>query len=173
MDWSHDDLDRWSFRCVFRPQVQVLFLILILSTATLLGNEFSVGVFIHPALSRTHHERFLPAIQVFAGLFGKIMPFWMAATLLLHLILLGLTWHWSALPTVLLLSATLLWIAIIVFSLIGPVPINNRVKAWDTQKLPPDWQEQRRRWDRLNAIRVVMIALAFLALILSYKTLAA
>jgi hypothetical protein len=151
--------------------VQTLFLMLILSTATLLGNEFSVGVFIHPALSRADHERFLPAIQVLAALFGKIMPFWMAATVLLHLILLGLSWDWPAAHTVLLLAATLLWLAIIVFSLIGPVPINDQVKAWDTQKLPPDWQEQRRRWDRLNAIRVVMIALAFLALILSYKAL--
>ena len=151
--------------------MQTLFLMLILSTATLLGNEFSVGVFIHPALSRADHERFLPAIQVLAALFGKIMPFWMAATVLLHLILLGLSWDWPAAHTVLLLAATLLWLAIIVFSLIGPVPINDQVKAWDTQKLPPDWQEQRRRWDRLNAIRVVMIALAFLALILSYKAL--
>jgi drug/metabolite transporter (DMT)-like permease len=71
----------------------------------------------------------------------------------------------------LLLAATLLWVVIIVFSLFGPVPINDRVKTWDIQKLPPDWQEQRRRWDRLNAIRVVMIALAFLTLILSYKNL--
>jgi hypothetical protein len=94
----------------------------------------------------------------------------MPATLLLHLMLLGLTWHWPALATVLLLGATLLWVVIIVFSVVGPVPINNRVKAWEIQKLPPDWQEQRRRWDRLHAIRVVMIALAFLALVLSYKT---
>ena len=150
--------------------MQALFLVLILSTATLLGNEFSIGVFIHTALSRAHHEGFLPAIQVFAALFGKVMPFWMAATLLLHLILLGLTWHWPALATVLLLAATLLWLAIIVFSVVGPVPINNRVKAWDLQTLPPDWQAQRRRWDRLHAIRVVMIASAFLALVLSYKT---
>jgi hypothetical protein len=72
---------------------------------------------------------------------------------------------------VLLVAATLIWVAIILFSLVGPVPINDLVKAWDTQKLPPDWREQRRHWDRLNAIRVVMIALAFLALILSYKSL--
>jgi hypothetical protein len=152
--------------------MHLLFLVLILSTATLLGNEFSVGTFIHPALSRANHERFLPAIQVFATLFGKIMPFWMAATLLLHLILLALTWDWPGLHTVLLAAATLLWVAIIFFSLVGPVPINDRVKAWDIQKLPPDWQEQRGRWDRLNAIRVVMIASAFLALVLSYKTFA-
>ena len=152
--------------------MEVLFLILILSTGTLLGNEFSIGAFIHPALSRDGHERFLPALQVFARLFGKIMPFWMPATLLLHLILLIVTWRWPALSTVLLLLATLLWLAIIVFSLVGPVPINNRVKDWDLQNLPPDWRQQRLRWDQLNAIRVVMIATAFLTLVGSYRTLA-
>jgi MFS superfamily sulfate permease-like transporter len=151
-------------------QMEVLFLILILSTGTLLGNEFSIGAFIHPALSRDGSERFLPAIQVFARLFGKIMPFWMAATFLLHLVLLALTWRWPAPSTVLLFVATLLWLAIIVFSVAEPVPINNRVKAWDLQNLPPDWRQQRQRWDRLNAIRVVMIAIAFLALVGSYRT---
>jgi hypothetical protein len=29
-----------------------------------------------------------------------------------------------------LLVATLLWLIIIIFSVVGPVPINNRVKAW-------------------------------------------
>ena len=151
-------------------QMELLFLILILSTGALLGNEFSIGAFIHPALSREGHERFLPAIQVFARLFGKIMPFWMAATLLLHLILLVLTWRWPALSTVLLLFATLLWLAIIIFSLVGPVPINNRVTVWDLQNLPPDWRQQRQRWDQLHAIRVVIIAIAFLALVGSYGT---
>jgi hypothetical protein len=149
----------------------MLFLILVVSTGTLLGNEFSIGFLIHPALSRTDDERFLPAIQVFAKLFGKIMPFWMAATSLLHLVLLVVTWNWPAISTVLLLVATLLWLIIIIFSVVGPVPINNRVKAWDIQNLPSDWREQRRRWDQLNAIRVVMIVAAFLALVGSYRTL--
>jgi hypothetical protein len=151
--------------------VELLFLILILSTAALLGNEFSIGVFIHPALTRTDHERFLPAIQVFAALFGKVMPFWMAATLILHLALLGLSWHWPAASTVLLAVATLLWVVIIIFSVVGPVPINDRVKAWNPQQLPADWREQRRRWDRLHMARVILVALAFLALVLSYRTL--
>jgi hypothetical protein len=151
--------------------MDVLFLILIVSTGTMLGNEFSIGFLIHPALSRTEDERFLPAIQVFARLFGKIMPFWMVATLLLHLVLLVLNWSWPAISTVFLLVATLLWLIIIIFSLIGPVPINDRVKAWDIWNLPPDWREQRRRWDQLNAIRVIIIAAAFVALVASYKTL--
>jgi len=151
--------------------VELLFLVLILSTAALLGNEFSIGVFIHPALARTDHERFLPAIQVFAALFGKVMPLWMAATLILHLALLGLSWHWPAASTVLLAVATLLWVVIIIFSVVGPVPINDKVKAWNPQQLPADWREQRRRWDRLHVARVILIALAFLALVLSYRTL--
>ena len=151
--------------------LEVLFLILIVSTAALLGNEFSIGLFIHPALSRTDDERFLPAIQVFAKLFGQIMPVWMPATSLLHLVLLVISWSWPAISTVFLLCATLLWVIICIFSVIGPVPINNRVKAWDIRNLPADWRAQRQRWDQLNAIRVVMIVAAFVALVESYRTL--
>jgi len=135
--------------------MDVLFLILIVSTGAILGNEFSIGFLIHPALSGAEDERFLPAIQVLARLFGKIMPFWMVATSLLHLVLLVVTWNWPAISTVALLVATLLWLMIIIFSVVGPVPINNRVKAWDIRNLPADWRLQRRRWDHLNAIRVL------------------
>jgi hypothetical protein len=93
----------------------------------------------------------------------------MALTLLLHLLLLWLTWRWPAGNTVFLVSAVILWIIIVVFSVIGPVPINDRVKAWDIARLPDDWEAQRRRWDALNAIRVYLIGLAFVALLLSFK----
>jgi hypothetical protein len=149
--------------------VNALFIILIVSTALILGNEFSVGFFIHPSLARVDHRFFLPAIQVFARFFGQIMPIWMAGTLLLHLLLLWLTWQWPADHTVLLVSAVLLWIIVIVFSVIGPVPINDRVKGWDIAHLPADWEAQRRRWDKLNAIRVGFIGIAFVALFLSFK----
>ena len=151
--------------------MDVLFLILICSTALVLGNEFSIAVFIHPSLSRANHLNFLPAIQVFAKLFGKVMPFWMGGTGLAHLILLWITWRWPTAHSLWLLVAFLLWIAIALFSLLGPVPINNRVKSWDLTKLPPDWEDQRRRWDQLNAIRVVLIVIAFISLLLSYKSL--
>jgi hypothetical protein len=150
--------------------ISVFFLVLIVSTALLFGNEFSIGFFIHPSLARDDHRALLPAIQVFARFFGKIMPFWMSGTLLLHLILLWLTWHWPVSHTICLACAAVLWIIIIVFSVTGPVPINNRVKEWDLAHLPADWEEQRRRWDALNAVRVVLIGLAFLALLLAFKT---
>jgi hypothetical protein len=147
------------------------FLILIISTALLFGNEFSIGFFIHPSLAREDHQAFLPAIQVFARFFGKIMPIWMSSTLLLHLVLLLLTWRWPASHTVFLVSAVILWVIVIVFSVTGPVPINNRVKTWDIVRLPVDWEAQRRQWDGLNAIRVFLIGLAFAALLLSFRAL--
>jgi hypothetical protein len=151
--------------------ISAFFLILIISTALVFGNEFSVGFFIHPSLARVDHRAFLPAIQVFARFFGKIMPIWMPVTLILHLLLLWLTWRWPASHTMFLVCAAILWIIIIVFSLLGPVPINDRVKAWDIARLPDDWEAQRRRWDALNAIRVFLIGLAFVALLLSFKVL--
>lgn len=147
-----------------------LYLALIISTALLLGNEFSIGFFIHPSLARTDHRKFLPAIQVFARFFGKIMPFWMAATLIFHLLLLWLTWRWPASYTLYLVCAAALWMVIILFSVIGPVPINDRVKAWEIAHLPEDWEIQRRQWDTLNAIRVFFIGLAFVALLAAFKT---
>jgi hypothetical protein len=51
--------------------ISAFFLILIISTALVFGNEFSVGFFIHPSLARVDHRAFLPAIQVFARFFGK------------------------------------------------------------------------------------------------------
>ena len=131
--------------------ISALFLLLIISTALLFGNEFSVGFFIHPSLTRADHRAFLPAIQVFARFFGKVMPVWMALTLALHLFLLWLTWRWPASHTFFLISAVTVWIIIIVFSLVGPVPINDQVKAWELARLPEDWKAKRRRWDVQNA----------------------
>jgi Domain of unknown function (DUF1772) len=93
----------------------------------------------------------------------------MSATLLLHLLLLLLTWRWPASHTVFLVSAVILWVIVIVFSVTGPLPINNRVKTWDIVRLPVDWEDQRRQWDALNAIRVFLIGLAFVALLLSFR----
>jgi hypothetical protein len=148
----------------------LFFLLLIFSTALLFGNEFSVGFLIHPSLSRTDHRGLLPAIQVFARYFGKIMPFWMTGTSVFHFLLLWITWKWPAHHTVCLLCAAILWVIIIVFSVSGPVPINNQVKAWDPVHLPDNWEAERRRWDALNAIRVVLIGLAFLALLLAFRS---
>jgi hypothetical protein len=134
-----------------------------------MGNEFSVAFFIHPSLSKTNPERFIPAIQVFAKLFGRVMPFWMAGTLLLHLALAWAIWtsHHSA--GIFNLYAGLTWALIVVFSVVLPVPINNRVGLWNPSNLPPNWKTERKLWDTYNSIRVMMIGLAFVFLLVAYR----
>ena len=149
--------------------IDTAYIFLITSTALLMGNEFSIAFFIHPSLSKADHRRFIPAIQVFAKLFGKVMPFWMAGTLFLHL---GLAWamwishHEAGLFT---LYAAFVWAFIVIFSVVLPVPINNRIGLWNPADLPPNWESERRLWDVYNSARVAMIGLAFVLLVVAYR----
>jgi len=55
----------------------------------------------------------------------------------------------------------------VVFSLIGPVPINNRIMKWTPESLPIDWTAQERRWDLYHWIRTCGLIVAFASLVLS------
>ena len=90
------------------------------------GSEMNVAVFGHPTLNKQPLEVHIPVRASFAKLFGRIMPFWMAVSTLLNLLLLlpfeysnGFVWRIDAI-------AFTIQVAAVVFSLIGPVPINNR-----------------------------------------------
>jgi hypothetical protein len=55
----------------------------------------------------------------------------------------------------------------VLFSLIGPVPINNRIIKWTTQSLPEDWKAQENRWDLYHWLRTYGLIVAFAILIAS------
>lgn len=75
------------------------------------------------------------------------MPFWMAGSTLLNLLLLlpfaqlnPEAWRRAALASAIQALA-------IPFSLSGPVPINNRIINWTPPSLASDWKAQEHRWD--------------------------
>jgi hypothetical protein len=152
--------------------IEIAYIVLILSTALVMGNEFSLAFFIHPSLTRTDHKAFIPAIQVFAKLFGKVMPFWMTGTLAFHLALALATWSPHHITSLFTLSAAAIWIFVVVFSLIFPVPINNRVGQWNPSALPSNWEAERKLWDRYNTTRVFLIGVAFVLLLVAFGHLA-
>jgi uncharacterized membrane protein len=103
----------------------------------------------------------------FPALFGHVMPFWMAASTLLNVLLLlrfehldKAAWHFAAI-------ALTIQVCAVVFSLVGPVPINNRIAKWTPESLPKDWQVQERRWDLYHSLRTCGLVVAFAALVLS------
>ena len=133
------------------------------------GSELNVAAFAHPTLQRQPLEVHVPMRAAFAALFGRVMPFWMAGSTLLNLLLLlpfeHLTppaWHLAAV-------AFAIQVLAVVFSLIAPVPINNRIIKWTANSLPHDWEAQERRWDLYHWIRTCGLIVAFALLVVSTR----
>lgn len=140
-------------------------LIALLLLGTLTGNELAESAFVHPTLSRLTDEQHAASAQGLARVYGKYAPFWYAATLLA---LIALAWRTpSNEPGKPLFGASaVLMVAVLIFTLVGPVPINNRVSTWDLNDLPSNWKSERARWDLLHALRVAVLFVSLIALAL-------
>lgn len=147
-----------------------ILLALLLNSALLTGNEFTVAAFIHPSLSGDNHRSNLPAIQRFAHLYGAVMPVWMGVTTTLQIMVCSAAWFYSQPAFPWLCATALIWVTIIPYSLLFPVPLNNQVKEWDVKNLPSDWEEIRQRWDLYNWLRVMLLITAFLLLAIGFKS---
>jgi hypothetical protein len=53
------------------------------------------------------------------------------------------------------------------FSLAGPVPINNRIIKWTPGSLPSDWKAQEHRWNLYHWLRTCGLVVAFALLVFS------
>jgi len=100
----------------------------------------------------------------FARLFGHVMPFWMTGSTLLNLLLLLPFEHLNNSAWRLAAIAGALQVFAVLFSLAGPVPINNRIAKWTPQSLPGDWRAQEHRWDLYHWLRTCGLVVAFAVL---------
>jgi len=57
----------------------------------------------------------------------------------------------------------------VVFSLVAPVPINNRIAKWTPKSIPEDWNAQEHRWDLYHFVRTCGLVAAFAILSLSFS----
>ncbi len=131
------------------------------------GSELNVAAFAHPTLNRLPLESHILLRSAWARLFGRVMPFWMAGSTLLTLLLLLPVLHLSSAAWRLAAAAFAIQVLAVVFSLVGPVPINNRIAKWTAQSLPPDWREQEHRWDSFHWFRTCGLIVAFAILAVS------
>ncbi|MGB8888059.1 MAG: DUF1772 domain-containing protein [Candidatus Korobacteraceae bacterium] len=132
------------------------------------GSELNVAVFGHPTLNRQPLDTHILVRSSFAALFGRVMPFWMTLSVLLNFLLVlpfehlnQSAWHFAA-------TAVVIQFLAVVFSLIAPVPINNRIAKWTPQSLPDDWKVQEHRWDSYHWFRTCALVVAFAFLALSF-----
>ena len=94
------------------------------------------------------------------------MPFWMGGSALLNILLVLLSQNRDSIPWRLNAVAMVIQIAAVFFSLIGPVPINNRIAKWTPASLPADWKQQEQRWDYYHWARTFGLIVGFVLLVL-------
>ncbi|MGB9419165.1 MAG: DUF1772 domain-containing protein [Acidobacteriaceae bacterium] len=144
-----------------------LYVLAIVVLGLMCGSELNVAVFGHPTLNRQPLEVHIPVRASFATLLGRVMPFWMATSTLLNLLLLLPFEHLGVLAGHLAQAAFAVQVFAVLFSLVGPVPINNRIKFWTPTQLPADWKAQEHRWDLYHWFRTAGLIVAFALLVLS------
>ncbi|HTC91742.1 MAG TPA: DUF1772 domain-containing protein [Bryobacteraceae bacterium] len=142
-----------------------LFSILVLGLMA--GSELNVAAFAHPMLNRQSLAVHVPVRSELATLFGRVMPFWMTGSTLLNLMVLLPFEHLDDRAWRLAAIAFAIQVLAVVFSLIGPVPINNRIAKWSPETLPSDWRSQEHRWDLYHWFRTGGLVAAFVILALS------
>lgn len=145
--------------------MEILNVVTLLVASLMVGCELSIAAFIHPTLDKLSDEAHLPAASAIARVLGTVMPFWYNLTLLLTLAELGIRWHQSGQVPIWITISAALWMLASVYSLIALVPVNNRIKSWETSTPPSDWKTYRRTWDRHHRRRVVLLTTAFAFLI--------
>ena len=109
---------------------ELLILSTLLSAALMVGNEFTVGAFINPAFDHLPEQPQAYAARETARVFGRVMPFWMAANLLLNILLVfpgadrySASWWFY-------LTAAVLFAFVIVFNSRCSASVNGRKRSF-------------------------------------------
>ncbi len=136
---------------------QIVRLINLLLAALLAGNEFGTWAAVHRALWSMPTPDHIRAEQALTRRFASIIPFWMVSVLVSCLPALALARRGGAPAFRFTLAGTLCFVAMLVSTVRGNVPINNRTLELSPEATPPEeWRDLRERWDRLHAVRVVL-----------------
>lgn len=127
----------------------------------MVGNELAVAT-VHRILRGQADSVHVEVASALAAFYGRWMPYWYAATLVLTIAVAwsfrGSDASWWFVGSAIAFAATIVLAALVL------ARINKRVAAWDPSALPSDWRVQRQRWDRLHALRLAMLIVGFVAL---------
>jgi hypothetical protein len=134
----------------------------ILCAGLMIGNELTVSLFINPVVWKLDDSSQAKALSLFAGLLGKVMPFWYALCLVFMMVETYVRRHQAGVT--LLLIAVAIWIAIIVYTVTILLPINNRI-ARLTGALPQGWREEDKKWDMYHRWRILSLVVAMVCLV--------
>jgi uncharacterized membrane protein len=124
----------------------------------MIGNELAVSLFVNPAIWRLDEQAQAKAASLLARSLGKAMPFWYALCLVL---LIAEAYIRRGGPAFgLLLAAIAIWVAVIAYTVLALVPINNRITLLTPASLPAQWKHDHKKWDTLHRWRIALLVVA-------------
>ncbi|SRX92082.1 hypothetical protein MSP7336_00303 [Mycobacterium shimoidei] len=135
---------------------ELIEILAVLVTGSLVGVEFGVAAFSHPLLARLPDDAFRAARSESSRVLGKAMPFWYIASLALLVAAAVIA------RSPLVGAAVVVMAAAILLTVTVLVPINNRVAAWSAGGEVS--YELAGRWDQLHWLRVASLAALFVLL---------
>jgi len=128
------------------------------------GVEFAVSAFINPVLAKLDDRTRVTVLRLFGAKLGFVMPFWYSLGFLLLLAEIFLHRHQPQLS--LLCTAAGIWAAVIVFTLLFLVPINNRMLR--LSDIPPrDALREYKRWDSMHRVRIAALTTAMILFLIA------
>ena len=123
----------------------------------LAGNEFGTWVAVHRSLWTLSTPEHIRAEQALTRRFKSIMPFWMSSVVGSCLPVLALTRGRDPSVFRFTLAGMLCLVGMIVSTLRGNMPINDRTLELSPEETPPEeWRQLRERWDQLHTLRVLL-----------------
>ena len=128
----------------------------------MVGNELAVTAFFNPAAWRLESTPQAQALSILAGSLGRVMPVWYG--LCLALLALESFLHRHQVLLAPLLTATLIWVGVIIFTIGALVPINNRIASLNTAAPTPGWKQDHKKWDFLHRVRILLLTVALFVL---------
>jgi uncharacterized membrane protein len=134
----------------------------------LIGTEFAVSAFINPVLTQLGGTAEGHATRLFAKKLGAFMPFWYALSLLLLIAQGVVRRHQPGFAWI--VTAAILWAAVIALTILILVPINNRIAAASAEEFDSSLRAQHTRWDALHRGRVAVLLAAMILFLLAIRS---
>jgi len=136
-------------------------LLLFLVAGVFWGTWFSLA----RSITSITPETYLAIGQIMIGNLALPMSILMPIALLSTLPVLVLLYRQKAMSAFYLtLCGLALFVIALVITLVVNVPIDNQIKQWTVQTLPPNWEAIRDRWEFYHVVRT-FVSLSGLALI--------
>ena len=125
----------------------------LLLSGMMVGNEFGGWIAVHPALNTLPPVAHVAAEQAVVRRYKAIMPFWMMAAIVSALPVLARVEDRRAPGFRLTLAGMSCFIAMLMVTFGGNMPINNQILQLSQDAPPANWRQLRARWDQFHTLR--------------------